>query len=83
MNATEKLQNTFNSAKNDITDCWENPLKSDDRITRNWIYAVDPETMAFAKAVFEVLMNGDQSLYTTFVMIMESNNIPEIVNKNS
>ena len=83
MNAKEKLQLTFNGAKADITECWENPLRgTQDRIHHTWIYSVDPETMQFAKAVWNVVMNKNTSLYDTFCMIMKSESVDEMINKN-
>ncbi len=71
---------TFKSAKADIQDCWANPIHPSDRITRNWIYAVDPETMTFAKAVFAI-MPGTYSLYTSFVEILISGSLDSLLLK--
>ncbi len=76
----ETLTTTFKSAKADIQDCWANPLSDNDRITRDWIYSVDPETMNFAKAMFG-FMPGHYSLYTTFVAIMKCGSLESLLLK--
>ena len=73
------LKISFESAKQDISNSWEFPLRQDARITRDWIYTVDPETMDYAKEIFSV-MPGDFSLYTTIVRIMKSNSFEELLN---
>lgn len=72
------FQITFDSAKSDVVNAWENPLKDSDRITRDWIYGVDPETMDFVKEVFTA-MPGEYSLYKTFVRVMKSKNFNELL----
>lgn len=73
------LNVTFESSKRDITSCWETPLNESDRVTGEWIYSVDPETMNFVKAMFK-FMPGDYSLYKTFVAIMKGNNVNALLN---
>lgn len=69
----ETLEVKYKSAKLDIQDAWDNPVRNDDRVTRNWIYSVDPETMVFCKVVFP-LVDGDMSLYDVFTSIMKYDN---------
>jgi len=76
------LQIRFESSKRDIQDAWDNPIRENARITRDWIYSVDPETMDFVKTLWKCL-NGEHSLYTTFVAIMKSNSIKQLLIKNS
>ena len=72
MNAQNmNIELSFNSAKVDIIDCFENPLKASDRLTRNWIYSVEPSTMAFVKAYKSVSLDGTHSLYSAFCHIMK------------
>lgn len=66
------LENKFQSAKQDIQSAWDYPLRPNARITREWIYTVDLETMAFAKFVFDSRTEG--SLYDVFCDIMQAKN---------
>lgn len=77
----ETLQITYKAAQNDIQEAWNNPARSTDRITRDWIYSVDPETMNFVKAIFKV-MPGHFSLYKTFVAIMKTGSLIQLLNNN-
>ena len=76
------LQIAFESSKKDIQDSWDNPIRPNARITRDWIYTVDPETMNFVKVLWNSL-SGEHSLYSTFVAIMKSNSIEQLLTKNS
>ena len=76
------LQIRFESSKRDIQYAWDNPIREDARITRDWIYTVDPETMNFVKTLWNCL-NGEHSVYTTFVAIMKSKSIEQLLTKHS
>ena len=76
------LQIRFESSKRDIQDAWDNPIRENARITRDWIYTVDPETMNFVKVLWKCL-NGNHSIYTTFVAIMKSDSIEHLLTKHS
>jgi len=73
-----ELNINFAAAKSDIQDCFDNPVKESDRLTRDWIYSVDPETMIFVKAVFKA-MPGHYSLYDTFVSIMKKSSLESVL----
>ncbi len=79
---TNKLTITYSSAKMDIQGAWDNPTDGMAKISRSWIYAVDPETMQFVKAVFKC-MPGHFSLYDTFVEIMKCKTLEILLNKVS
>ena len=76
------LSQSFESAKRDIQYSWDNPIRKDARITRDWIYTVDPETMNFAKTLWRYL-NGNHSLYSTIVAIMKCKSIEQLLTKHS
>ena len=76
------LQIRFEGSKSDIQSAWDNPIRSNARFTGEWIYTVDPETMQFVKTVWNYL-NGDHSLYTTFVAIMKSNSLEQLLTKHA
>ena len=59
------------STKFDVKDAYDNPLRSDDRITGNWIYSVDSETMKEIKSYWKTL-DGGYSLMNVFVKILKS-----------
>lgn len=54
----------------DVKDAYGNPLRDSDRITRDWIYSVDPETMEAVKSFWRTLP-GDKSLYDAFVSVLK------------
>jgi len=76
------LQIRFESSKRDIQDAWDNPIRENARITRDWIYTVDPETMSFVKMLWKFL-NDEHSVYSTFVAIMKSKSIEQLLTKHS
>lgn len=76
----KELKVKYNSAKVDIQDAWDNPVRKDSRITRDWIYSVDPETMAFCKALFK-FVKGDMSLYDVFTSIMKNETLEKFKEK--
>lgn len=76
------LQIRFESSKADIQDAWDNPFRENARITRDWIYAVDPKTMSFVSMLWGCL-SGKTSLYTTFVAVMKSDSIEQLLTKHS
>lgn len=77
------LSAKYQTSKLDITEAWENPIRPSDRITRDWIYGVDMETMSFVKAVWTTVMDGSNSLYETFVAIMQTPSLDELIKKQS
>ena len=76
----QKKELTFYSANDDICQAWDKPLHRRDRVNRTWIYAVDPETMDYAKMVWK-LMSGDKSLYQAFCLIRKCSSRNEMVNE--
>ena len=69
---TQKIKDMKKVTKSTIIDvklAWEMPARSNDRITHNWIYSVDPETMEEVKELWKT-MPGTASLYKAFVYVL-------------
>lgn len=76
----DKAQAEFDGCKSDIQCAWDNPIRPDSRITRDWIYAVDPETMTYVKAMWS-FMPKHYSLYNTFTAIMKGKSFVDVLTK--
>ncbi len=73
-----ELTARFETAKSDLLGCWESPIRTNHKITGDWIYAADPETFEFSKAMWN-MMPGHYSLYSTMVVIMQSASLTELL----
>ena len=60
------------STKQDVKFAWEAPLRVSDRLTGDWIYGVDPESMDEIKSYWKTL-DGGYSLMNVFAKILKSN----------
>lgn len=72
---SETLELNYKSVRSDVQDCWDNPLKPSDRLTREWIYAVDPETMNFINVIHDTLKIGHRSIYDTFCEVLDNESL--------
>lgn len=78
-----KMNNRFLLAKQDIKMAWDNPVRGrNDRISGEWIYSADKETHVYAKMLWDLMTDGNTSLYSVMVLIMNTSNLESFLKNN-
>ena len=73
-----RLEENFSSVKRDIQDAWDFPVRSNSKITGEWVYAIDSESMEFVENLLSY-MPSYFSMMTLYSEIMKRNTIKELM----
>ncbi len=68
------LEKDFKYVKQDIEYAYSQRERDFDKfhLWHEWIYFVDPETMAYVKFLLKNMMTGEHSLFSTFCAILKA-----------